>query len=407
LSRVLKNRSLLGLIAAELVSLTGSSMTFIALPWFVLATTGSTAKMGWVLAAEMLPIAIFGIPAGTVIAKLGSKRTMLLCDAARGPLMLVIPILHHYGRLSFPALLVTTFAIGIFTAPYMAASRLIIPEVAGEDEQSAASVSALLSGANQLTQLAGPVLAGVLLVATSPATVLVIDGATYVFSFVIIATVVSVGRRIEAAAQQKGLLAGVKYLFHDSLLGPITIAACVINFVAQGIIIGLEAIAWFRYHQSGHVLGYLFAGFGIGALAGALVAQQAAQKVPLLKLAAGAIVAMPLPLFFLSPSTAWPVAIAIVGAFGFFVPLVNAPIVGLLTVRTPVELRPKVVTGFMTVATMAGPFGFLAAGYILRHVSINAFFVGLPALLLLGGLAFAAVLLRHSDAEQLEAAPAA
>jgi MFS family permease len=404
---MLRNRSLLGLIAAELVSLTGTSMTFVALPWFILATTGSTAKMGWVLAAELLPVALFGIPAGSVISKLGSKRTMLICDAARGPLMLVIPILHYYGHLSFAALLATTFAVGIFTAPYMASSRLIIPEVAGEDEQAAASVSALLSGANQLTQLAGPVLAGVLIVATSPATVLVVDAGTYVFSFLVIATVVSVGRRIEAAAQQKGLLSGVKYLFHDSLLGPITIAACAINFVAQGIIIGLEAIAWFRYHESAHVLGYLFAGFGVGALAGALVAQQAAQKVPLLKLAAVAIVAMPLPLFFLSPSTSWPVAVVIVGAFGFFVPLVNAPIVGLLTVRTPVELRPKVVTGFMTVATMAGPFGFLAAGYLLRHVQLGSYFIGLSALLLLGGLAFAAVLLRHSDTEQLEAAPAA
>ncbi len=126
-----RNRSLIGLVTAELVSLTGSAMTFVALPWFVLATTGSTAKMGWVLAAEMLPIAIFGIPAGTVISKLGGKKTMLISDAARGPLMLVIPILHSTGHLSFAALLVTTFAIGTFAAPYMASSRLIIPEVAG------------------------------------------------------------------------------------------------------------------------------------------------------------------------------------------------------------------------------------------------------------------------------------
>ena len=158
-----RNRSLLGLLTAELVSLTGSSMTFVALPFFVLITTGSTAKMGWALAAEMLPIAIFGIPAGTVIAKLGAKKTMLISDAARGPLMLVIPILHHYGDLSFAALLGTTFAIGIFAAPYFASSRLIVPEVAREDEQAVASVNAVLSGANQLTQLAGPVLAGVII----------------------------------------------------------------------------------------------------------------------------------------------------------------------------------------------------------------------------------------------------
>src|SRR4029078_5654580 len=140
-----RKRSLVGLLAAELVSLTGSSMTFVALPFFVYVTTGSTAKMGWVLAAEVLPIAIFGIPAGTVIAKLGAKKTMLISDAARGPLMLVIPILHSTGHLSFPALLATTFAIGIFAAPYFASSRLVVPEVAGEDEQTVARGNAGLS----------------------------------------------------------------------------------------------------------------------------------------------------------------------------------------------------------------------------------------------------------------------
>ena len=392
---MLRNRSLLGLLTAELVSLTGSAMTFVALPWFVLATTGSTAKMGWVLAAEMLPMAIFGIPAGTVIAKLGGKKTMLISDAARGPLLLVIPILHRTGHLSFAALLGTTFAIGIFAAPYFASSRLVVPEVAGEDEQAVASVNAVLSGANQLTQLAGPVLAGLLIVAASPATVLVVDGCTYVFSFVVIATVVRVGKRVEAAARQKGVLAGLKFLVGDSLLGPTMIAASLINFVAQGIILGIQAIAYFRYDASGHVVGFLFAGFGVGALLGAVVAQQATQKMPLLKLAALATVAMPLPLFLLSPSTPWPVAIVIVGAFAFFTPLINAPVIGLITVRTPEALRPKVLTSVMTVATMAGPFGFIAAGYVLRHVALGPFFLGLPALLTLASLALAVVLLRQ------------
>jgi MFS family permease len=392
-----RNRSLLGLVTAELVSLTGTAMTFVALPWFVLATTGSTAKTGWVLAAEMLPIAIFGIPSGTVIAKLGAKKTMLISDAARGPLMLVIPILHSTGHLSFAALLGTTFAIGIFAAPYFASSRLIVPEVAGEDEQAVASVNAVLSGANQLTQLAGPVLAAVIIGLAGPATVLVVDGCTYIFSFLVIATVVGAGRRVEAAAQQKGVLAGVKFLLGDSLLGAITIAACAINFVAQGIVLGVQGIAFFRYGQSAHVLGFLFAAFGVGAFAGAVVAQQLTQKVPLQKLAAVAIVAMPLPLLLLSPTTPWPLAALIIGVFAFFVPLVNAPIAGILTVRTPKELRPKALTGFMTLATLAGPLGFVAAGYALRHVALGSFFLALPALLLLGSLVCAAVLLRQRD----------
>jgi MFS family permease len=393
---MLRNRSLAGLVTAELVSLTGSSMTFVALPWFVLATTGSTAKMGWVLAAEMLPIGLFGIPAGTVIAKLGAKTTMLISDAARGPLLLVIPILHRTGHLSFPALLATTFAIGVFAAPYFASSRLVVPEVAGEDEQAVASVNAVLSAANQITQLAGPVLAGVLIAATSPATVLVVDGSTYVFSFLVIALVVRAGKRVEAAAQQKGVLAGLMFLMRDALLGPLMIAACVINFVAQGIVLGVQGIAYFRYDADAHVLGFLFGAFGVGALLGALVAQQVTQKVDLQKLAAVALVAMPLPLFLLAPYVPWGAALVVVAGFAFFTPLVNAPVVGMLTVRTPVELRPKVMTAVMTVASMAGPFGFIVAGYALRHVELGPFFVVLPALLTLGSLWMAGVLLRHA-----------
>jgi MFS family permease len=395
---MLRNRSLLGLLTAELVSLTGSSMTFVALPWFVLVTTGSTAKMGWVLAAEMLPIAIVGIPAGSLIARIGAKRTMLVSDAARGPLLLVLPVLHRTGHLSFAALLGTAFAIGVFAAPYFASSRIVVPEVAGEDERAVTEVNAILGGANQLTQLAGPVLAGVLIAATSASTVLVIDACTYAFSFLTIALVVRAGKRVEATAASRGLLAGVRFLMHDSLLGPILLAACAINFVAQGLIVGIQGLAYFRYDGNAHVLGFLFGAFGVGALIGALAAQQLARRANLMRLAAFAIVAMPLPLFLLAASMPWGAALVVVAAFAFFSPLVNAPIVGVLTVRTPEALRPKVMTAVMTVASLAGPLGFLGAGVALRFISLSTLFVVLPALLTLGGLAFAAILLRHDGA---------
>ncbi|MGZ4354718.1 MAG: MFS transporter, partial [Gaiellaceae bacterium] len=64
---MLRNRSLAALLAAELISTTGSQMTFVALPWFVLVTTGSVVKMSYVLAAEVVPIALFGIPSGSLV----------------------------------------------------------------------------------------------------------------------------------------------------------------------------------------------------------------------------------------------------------------------------------------------------------------------------------------------------
>ncbi len=44
---MLRNRGLAALLAAEVVSTTGSMMTWLALPWFVLATTAvQTLTMG-------------------------------------------------------------------------------------------------------------------------------------------------------------------------------------------------------------------------------------------------------------------------------------------------------------------------------------------------------------------------
>jgi MFS family permease len=402
---MLRNRSLLGVLSAELVSLTGTSMTFVALPWFVLATTGSAARMGWVLAAELAPYALFGILAGSLVARLGAKRSMLLADAARGPLMTLVPILWWTHHLSFAALLAATFAIGSFAAIYAPSSRVILPEVLGEDERLVARGSAILSSGMQLTQILGPVLAGVLIAATSPATVLVIDAGTYFFSFAVIATVVRAGKRVEQTGAAKGVLAGFRYLARDPLLGPLLLVACLVNMVAQALIVAIQSLAFFHYSANAHVLGYLFGSIGVGALAGALVAQHVAQTADLLKLAAIAMLAMPLPLWLLGIAMPWGAALVVVGVFSFFSPLVNAPIIGSLTVRTPAALRPKVMSAVMTVALLAGPLGFVIAGQAISRLSIYTLFFIIAAALTVGSVAFAFVLLRHRAAPDVIAMP--
>jgi len=329
-----------------------------------------------------------------LIARLGAKRTMLISDAARGPLLTVLPVLYWTHHLSFPAILAATFAVGCFTAPYFASSRIVIPEVAGEDERAVTEVGAVLAGANQLTQIAGPVLAGVLIAATSAAAVLVVDAGTYVFSFLTILTVVRAGGRVEQTPESKGLLAGLRFLGRDRLLGPLLVAACALNFVAMGVIIGVQGLAYSVYHRDAHVVGFLFGGFGAGALLGALTAQQLASRADLLKMAAVAILGMPIPIYFLAISMPAAAATFVVGCFGFTAPLVNAPIIGILTVRTPQALRPKVMTAVMTVASLAGPLGFVGAGEALRVVSLHTLFLIVAVSLTVASFFFAAVLLR-------------
>jgi hypothetical protein len=61
---LLADRRLAALLAAETISTTGSQMTWLALLWFVLVTTGSPARMGFAVAAAVAGAATFGIPGG-------------------------------------------------------------------------------------------------------------------------------------------------------------------------------------------------------------------------------------------------------------------------------------------------------------------------------------------------------
>jgi MFS family permease len=103
--KLLRDRRVAALLAAEVISSLGNQMTWLALPWFVLRTTHSPERMTWVIVAEILPIAVLGFWGGAIAARIGTRRTMLACDLVRAPLLASIPVLHEVGLLSFPLLL--------------------------------------------------------------------------------------------------------------------------------------------------------------------------------------------------------------------------------------------------------------------------------------------------------------
>jgi len=110
---VIRDRSIAALLAGELVSRLGSQLTYLALPWFVLVTTGSPTRMTLVFAAQLVPMTLLGIPAGSVVHKLGPKTSMLVADGARAPIIALVPFLHEVGGLTFGLILVVAALNGV------------------------------------------------------------------------------------------------------------------------------------------------------------------------------------------------------------------------------------------------------------------------------------------------------
>ena len=92
----------------------------------------------------------------------------------------------------------------------------------------------------------------------------------------------------------------------------------------------------------------------------------------------------------------------------FFGPLVNAPLMMVLTTRTPEALRPKAMTALITTAMLAGPLGYLVAGPLLEMWGPNRVILLVATGQLLSTFPFARVAFDRSAEEpgDAEASPA-
>lgn len=402
-ARPLLQRGVLALLTSQVVSSLGSQMTFLALPWFVLETTGSPTKMGVVLAAELAPIALLGIPSGTVVARYGARLTMVVSDLVRAPLLASVPLLHALGLLSFPVLLVIVAFVGVFIAPYFSSQRLILPELVGDDERTVARANAVVEGAQRATSLLGPAAAGLLIAAFSAPVVLYVDAATFLVSCALLAAFVPKRRPLPQTDEGGGVLAGIRFLLRDRFLRVLGGTALVANGLGQMLAAGLTVLAYEEYSSS-RVAGLLFASFGAGAVLGSIVAVRVVGRHDPLRLGAGAFVALTLPIFVLAVEVPVPVAMLAIAGSSFFGPLVNAPLIGVITMRTPEALRAKVMTAVLTTAMLAGPVGMVVAGPLLGAWGPRPVFLLVAAGQLLATIPFAVVAFGRS-ASVLEPGP--
>ena len=394
------------LVAAEVISVLGTRMTYLALPWFVLVTTGSPGKMTLVLAAEIAPMAILGIPSGTLVQRIGSRSTMLIADFARAPILASIPLLHAAGMLSFGLLLGLVALLGCFMPPYFASQRTILPELVGEDERTMSQANSSIEGGAAFAALIGPAIAGLLIPFIGAPNVLYVDAATYFIAFLLVLTFVP-RRKTLAAAARSGVLAGLRFLLKDRLLAPMAGVVIAFGFLSAGMSAGLPVYAFDEFDGSSRIAGLFYTALGAGALVGSLLAVVVVRKVTPLRLAGFAIVAFSVPLWVLPFLPPWPVVFGALFVATLFTPLVNGPIIAVLTARTPEDLRAKVITAVISVNTLAAPLGFLVAGQVLEHWGVVPLFTAVVAGITWMAIVFAAIVLRHREIDAAAAEVAA
>ena len=392
---LLRNRALLGVLARDVVSITGSQMTLLALPWFVLTTTGSASRMALVFAVESASMAVFGFLGGNVAARLGPRKTMLVADACRAPLIALIPLLHAFDALSFPIVIAVAAASAAFVTHSFAAKTSLVPELVGEDERVLSEASALLQGAQRITIFLGPALAGVLIAAIGATNVLLLDALSFAIGFAIVLAFVPPVGRIELDEESRGLGAGIRFVARDRLLRPWTIAVIVGDVGWLVLFAAMPVLVLQRFGEDPALLGWIWGAWGLGAVLGNIVSFRTAAGSDRLLVASVGEIGMVAPLWLLLTDLPAGAIIATLALSGLANGIANPPVHAIYTLRTPRALRAKVWSVVVAATAVFAPLALVAAGPVLDARGFRPVIFALVAVQSVAAVAFTAAGLRE------------
>ncbi|GIH04524.1 MFS transporter [Rhizocola hellebori] len=342
--------------------MTGTRMSAVALPWFVLVSTGSVAKMGVVAAAETLPYVLACGLGGPLLDRLGYRRVSIVADAASAAAVLAIPFLG----LNFSLLVGLVAVAGGLRGLGDTSKRVIFRQsvmTSGVDVTRATSIN---DGLLRLTTLLGAPLAGLLIAAFDAQTVLIIDAGTFGFGAAAIAIAVpAIASTGSAEPYLKALRGGFSYLRQDRLVaGLLVIFFCTNLFDSAygSVLIPLWAK---EVIGSPVALGLVSASFAVGAVLGNVVFTVVAPRVPRFATYAVGFVIGGAPRFLVPAFTdeAWPLYLVSFIA-GLGMASVNPIIGAVMFERVPEHMLAR-VQGLGTAVAWGGiPVGALIGGWL-------------------------------------------
>ncbi|HEU5423664.1 MAG TPA: MFS transporter, partial [Nitrolancea sp.] len=210
------------LVAAKLISLIGSQLTLVALPWFVLVTTGSAAKTGLTGLAVTLPAVVVGLVGGALVDRLDYRQTSVIADLTSAAGIAAVPLLYHTRGIEFWQLLILVFLGSLLTVPGLTARRAMLPELADLAGMTLDRANSISESASYVALLLGPPLAGVLIAFIGASNVLWLDAASFVVSAAIVAGSIpaasQASERTVSGRYLDDLKAGLRFVRDDRLL---------------------------------------------------------------------------------------------------------------------------------------------------------------------------------------------
>jgi MFS family permease len=388
-------RGLVGVLGASAAAFSANRLLSIALPWFVLSTTGSATKTGLVVFAQLGPYVVSQALAGPLIDRIGPRRISVAGDLVSMTAMTAAPLFYLTASLPLWALMALMAVVGAADGPSNAAKSVFVPSVTRAARVPLERGTGLAGAVERTATTIGPAIAGVVVAGFGSVYALwVAAGLFGLASLIVTATLTDpVLEPAEAGVTQaEGYFAqlreGADFLRKEGLLRAIVAMVAVTNLLDQAFIAVLLPV-WARSSGYGpEAVGLIVSVFGATSVVAALVAAAAGDRLPRRTVYLVGFVIAGVPRF-----VAMAVGIPLWGVVGVFAigglgsGFIN-PIIGAVTYeRIPPALLGRVKTLTTAVAWSGIPFGGLLGAGLVTAAGLSG------ALWVVGGCYLVAIVL--------------
>lgn len=368
-------------ISVTVFSLAGTRLAAIAVPWYVLTTTGSPALTGVVAFAELAPYVVVKALSGPLIDRIGPIPVSVVSGTLSVLGIAAIPALHGTGMLSYPMLVALVVFIGILRAPGDGAKATLVPVVAVASGASLEKVSGAYGAVDRLAATLGAALGGLVIAAVGGATALWLTVGAFTLDVLVAGLLL--GPRVACVDLRSGapegctsyfgrLREGWRFLRGDSVLVAIIAVLAVTNMLEQAFGVALAPMWALQTGGGPAALGFLFAVASASSVLGAIVAAGLGERLPRRTVYIGAYLLVGLPRFaVLAIGAPLPVTLTVLAIGGFAAGFIN-PILGAVIVeRIPGHLMGRVNTLAMACAWALLPVGGLVGGLLVTGLGLG------------------------------------
>ncbi len=216
----------------QTISNLGSSVTTFALPLLVYKLTGSALNLSITTATTFIPYLLFGLLLGSIMDRVDRKRAMILADLCRTVIIASLPLIAIFGHLPIWWIYVVSFLQSTLKICFDAGEFAALPSLVSQDDLVTANgrIQASYNAAN----IAGPLLAGLLVVFIPFTQLLLIDAASFLVSAITLAFVAVSFNVSGQAGERKSIfhdaIDGLKYVIGHPVLRNISLMMALYNF---------------------------------------------------------------------------------------------------------------------------------------------------------------------------------